>query len=81
MNKRILTSDYKPVLPQGMAGLARSHRLIMIERQRELQFLRLCEQIRVDDFAKDRSRLQREERKKKRAIKKAEISNISTYAR
>jgi hypothetical protein len=53
-------------LPSNFPGLARSHRLIMIERSKEIQFMKLCAQIHLDDFKKDRADLQRNDRRAKR---------------
>lgn len=64
-NRKLLRAE-KPALPLRIAGLAKSHRLIIIERHREVQFLKLCEQIRVDDFRQYRSDRQREMRREKR---------------
>jgi hypothetical protein len=64
--KRIASKSDKIELPSNFPGLARSHRLIMIERQKESQFMKLCAQIHLDDFKKDRADLQRNDRKAKR---------------
>jgi hypothetical protein len=56
----------KLYIPDVSAGLARSHRHVRIERQKEQVFIKLCEQIRFDDFKKSRSDNQRESRKLKR---------------
>ena len=53
-------------LPVRLAGLAKTHRLIMIQKQKELQFMALCAQIRLDDFKKHRSDCQRDIRREKR---------------
>jgi len=66
--KRLLTPRFEKIfIPASSAGLARSHRIIRIEKEKEIQFMELCCQIRLDDFKKDRSFNQREERKLKRA--------------
>jgi hypothetical protein len=41
----------------------------MIEKQRELQFMILCDKIRRDDFKKERAESQRDVRKEKRLKK------------
>jgi hypothetical protein len=41
----------------------------MIEKQKELQFMILCDQIRRDDFKKKRADSQREARREKRLKK------------
>jgi len=38
----------------------------MIEKQKEIQFMILCDQIRRDDFKKERAESQREVRREKR---------------
>ena len=53
------------------AGLARSHKIMKAEHDREIQFIKLCSQIRLDDFKELRSERQRNERSAKRkGIKK-----------
>jgi hypothetical protein len=51
------------------AGLARSHKIIRTEKAIEIQFMRLCSQIHLDDYKKQRSDKQREDRKQKRSEK------------
>jgi hypothetical protein len=66
---RIKNLDSKPEkveLPTRLSGLAKTHRLIMIEKHKEIQFMMLCAQIRVDDFKKHRAECQSDERKEKR---------------
>jgi len=64
------TSRYEKIfIPDNSAGLARSHRLIRVEKQKEILFMNLCSQIRFDDFKQKRSEHQREERKLKRINK------------
>jgi len=61
------TTRYEKIfIPINSSGLARSHRLIRIEKGKEIQFMKLCSQIRLDDFKQKRSARQREERKLKR---------------
>jgi hypothetical protein len=60
-------------LPTRLSGLAKTHRLIMIERHKEIQFMMLCAQIRVDDFKKQRADRQRDERREKR------LKNVTIY--
>ena len=65
--KKDLTSKfYKIFIPDSSAGLARTHRIIRIEKAKEIQFMKLCCQIRLDDSKKIRSDNQREQRKLKR---------------
>ena len=59
----------KIFISANSAGLARSHRLIRIEKEKEILFIKLCSQIRFDDFKQKRSEHQREERKLKRINK------------
>ena len=56
-------------LPKSLSGIARSHRLIMIEKHKEIQFMILCEQIRLNDLRKQRADRQRNDRKRKRPNK------------
>jgi hypothetical protein len=68
--KKDLTSKFEKIfIPDSSAGLARSHKVIRIEREKEVQFMKLCCQIRLDDSKKIRSENQREERKLKRVKK------------
>jgi hypothetical protein len=48
------------------AGLARTHKIINAQRDLEIQFMKICCQIRLDDFKQARSEQQRDERKLKR---------------
>jgi len=59
----------KVYIPVSLAGLNRSHKMIRIEREKEIQFLKLCSQIRLKDFKNDRADNQREQRKLKREKK------------
>ncbi len=64
---RIQTSKFEKIfISNSSAGLARSHRNIRIEREKELIFMKLCVQIKLDDLKKIRSDNQRELRKLKR---------------
>ena len=65
--KKDLTSKFEKIyIPDSSAGLARSHKVIRIEREKEIQFMKLCCQIRLNDSNKIRSENQREERRLKR---------------
>jgi hypothetical protein len=57
----------KTFIPLTSAKLARTHKLMRIEREKEIQFLKICSQIRLNDFKKTRSDHQREERRLKRS--------------
>ena len=71
--KRVLTPKFEKLfIPESSAGLARTHKIIRIERGKEIQFMKLCCQIRFDDSNKIRADNQREMRKLKR------IKNYST---
>jgi len=68
--KKDLTSKFEKIfIPDSCAGLTRSHKVIRIEREKEVQFMKLCCQIRLNDSNKIRSENQREERKLKRVKK------------
>jgi len=56
----------KVELPIRLSGLEKTHRLIMIEKHKEIQFMILCDQIRLNDFKKQRADRQRDERREKR---------------
>jgi CRISPR/Cas system-associated endoribonuclease Cas2 len=75
---RVQTSKFEKVfIPASLAGLSRSHNMIRIEREKEIQFLKLCSQIRIKDIKKDRADNQRDQRKLKRD-KKHSTSNVDT---
>ena len=64
---RVQTSRFeKTIIPVVSAGLARTHKIIRIEKGKEIQFMKLCSQIRLDDSKKIRSDNQRNQRKLKR---------------
>lgn len=65
-NKPHLSTFEKTYIPASSAGLARTHKIIRIEHEKELQFMKICSQIRLDDFKQKRSVNQREERRLKR---------------
>jgi hypothetical protein len=56
-------------LPKRLSGLTKTHRIIMIEKYKELQFMLLCNQIRFNDFKKHRADRQRDQRREKRRKK------------
>ena len=64
--KKLTSKPDKVELPIRFSGLAKTHRLIMIEKHKEVQFMMLCAQIRVDDFKKHRADCQRDQRREKR---------------
>jgi hypothetical protein len=60
-------SDFeRTFITDNSGALARSHRLIRIEQNKESQFMCLCSKIHLDEFKKNRSEKQREERRQKR---------------
>jgi hypothetical protein len=63
---KLAPKSEKVELPTRLSGLAKTHRLIMIEKHKEIQFMMLCAQIRLDDFKKQRADHQRDERREKR---------------
>ena len=63
-SKRIRLNEFRC---QGLpAGLAKSKRIIRCERDKEIQFMKLCKQIELEDFRETRAENQRLERKSKR---------------
>jgi hypothetical protein len=64
--KSRLSTFEKTYITASSAGLARSHKIIRIEKGKEIQFMKICSQIRLDDFKTKRSENQREERRLKR---------------
>jgi hypothetical protein len=64
--KRISSKSEKIELPTNLSGLAKTHRLIMVEKHKEIQFMKLCAQIRLNDFNKQRADRQRDDRREKR---------------
>ena len=67
--KKLAPKTEKVELPTRLSGLARSHRLIMIEKHKEIQFMILCNQIRLNDLKKQRADFQRDTRREKRLKK------------
>jgi len=64
---RVPTSGFEKIfIPASFAKLTRSHKLIRIEKEKEILFMKICSQIHLDDFKKSRSDRQREERRLKR---------------
>ena len=49
--------------------LSKTNRIIRTEKSREIQFLTLCNRIRIDDYKTERTEQQREERSSKRQNK------------
>jgi hypothetical protein len=70
IKEKDLTSKFDKIfIPDSSSGLARTHKIIRIENEREIQFMKLCCQIRLNDTKKTRSEKQREDRKLKRVKK------------
>ena len=67
--KTLTTKHLKHEPPKNLSGLAKTHRLIMIEKHKEIQFMLLCEQIRINDIKKHRADQQRDNRREKRCKK------------
>lgn len=63
MNKELQYIDTSSKTP---AGIAKSHRLIRIQKDKEIQFLKLCAMIKLDDYKTSRAINQRDERRAKR---------------
>ena len=51
------------------AGLAKTRKLIRAEKDMEIQFMKLCSKIKLNDCKKTRAEKQRIERKSKRIVK------------
>jgi hypothetical protein len=64
--KKIPSNFERTFISNSSAALARSHRLIRIEHEKEILFMSICSQIHLNDFRKNRSENQREERRQKR---------------
>jgi len=51
--KRVQSSGFDKIyIPAGSSKLARTHKLIRIEKEKEILFLKICSQIRLDDLKK-----------------------------
>ena len=73
--RKIPANFEKTYISDSSAALARSHRLISIEHEKEILFMSICSQIHLNDFRKNRSENQREDRRLKREkIKVTEFS-------
>jgi len=51
------------------AGLAKTRKIIRAEKDREIQFMKICARIKINDCKKDRAEKQRNDRKEKRNLK------------
>jgi hypothetical protein len=73
-SKKNPTSKFEKVyIPGCSAGLARTHKMIRIEKEKEILFMKLCSQIQQNDLKEKRSENQREERRLKRVNKYSAI--------
>ena len=50
------------------AGLAKTRKIIRAEKDREIQFMKICAKIRLQDCKKTRAEKQRNDRKAKRNL-------------
>jgi hypothetical protein len=64
--RKIPLSFERTFISDSSAALARSHRLIRVEQEKEIVFMCICSQIHLDDFKTCRSEKQRENRRQKR---------------
>lgn len=51
------------------AGLVKSHRIIKVETDKEIQFNKLCAKIKLEEFKQNRTEKQRNDRRNKRDCK------------
>lgn len=67
--KKNLSQKFEKIyIPASSARLARTHKLIRIEHEKEIQFMKICSQIRLVDYKEKRSKNQRLMRRLKRRI-------------
>ena len=64
--KRDLRFDTYDTSSKAPAGLAKSRRLIRTQKDKEIQFIKLCKMIRLEDYKKDRADKQKHDRRLKR---------------
>lgn len=63
-SKRIRLDEFRS---QGLpAGLTKTKKIIRCERDKEIQFIKFCKQIKLEEFRDKRAENQREERRMKR---------------
>jgi len=54
--RKIRTSRFDKIyIPASLAKLARTHKLIRIEKEKEILIMKICSQIHLNDFKKNRS--------------------------
>jgi len=76
--KRVTTQGFDKIfIPTVSAKLVRSHKLIRIEKEKEILFMKICSRIKLDDFKKKRACNQKEERKLKRVS--SQYSSLPIY--
>ena len=63
------TNFFKMDTAASSAKLARAHRIIRVEKEKEVIFMKLCQQMNLNESRKLRADNQREERKQKRPNK------------
>jgi len=73
--RKIPLNFERTFISNSPAALARSHRLIRVEQEKESVFMCICSQIHLDDFRKSRSEKQRGDRRQKR-----EKTNVTKYS-
>ena len=61
--------DNKNEISGRPAGLTKSRKIIKTEKDKEVQFLKLCAQIRLNDFKNERADKQRNDRRLKRRFR------------
>jgi len=64
--KRLYSKSEKFEVNGIPAGLKKSHKIIRTERDKEIQFMKLCSQIKLEDFRSNRAENQRLDRRQKR---------------
>jgi hypothetical protein len=64
--RKIPLNFERTFVSNSSAALARSHRLIRVEQEKESVFMCISSQIHLDDVKKYRSEKQREDRRQKR---------------
>ena len=64
--KKVHWRQEKHLISNSLASLAKSNRLIRIEKEKEAQFMKICCQIKLGDLRQTRSEKQKNERQNKR---------------
>ena len=63
---RLDRRQVKQERPKRISGIARTHKIIRAEKSKELQFIQLCSQIRLEEYKQARAEDQRNDRRSKR---------------